>query len=1063
MGEKAVADFLLLNVRGCNPSNYTHRLKIRQLGEFVTSSPAEIPFLTFTETHINSLIGDQEVAIPGYNVFRADRVRRHQGGVAVYVKSSILVGDQSIFSSSYCEAAILYLESIDFIVIGVYRPPPNFSEPEKSCPVDHFRNLCSAIRVFAAKHTSATIILSGDFNFPFMDWNKYDVTTGMNVLQSERQSAELLVQLAEDLFLDQVVTEPTRRGKSNNILDLVLVNNAALVHSLEVTGTSLSDHDLVTVRMCKSEIPGLDPSKRGPTRPARWDFKFRRSLITAIDATLLSTLADSSSTSQPQGYAIPPKWFLVVCTHQKSGTVRSVFDSVNLHKANWDASREELYAVDWVTRCGSDDQNIVWDNFIDIVGEICCRHAPPKGPSRARHPSRRIPHDRVILLRKKRKLKIRLTAVKAINPGDVPRISYLINLLGDIELDMAASIEREDRQSEQRAIEKIKINPKSFYSFANRMKPSSCRIGPLRKPDGGLTSDPVDMANLLQDQYTAVFSDPVPATPLSDRGSPLKALNDISISAQAIIEAIGEMDISSAPGPDKFPVVVLKECSQLLAPVLADLWQRGFNSGQVAEIFKHQTIVPIYKKGDRGQPSNYRPVSLTSHLAKLFERVVRKEMVTFIEGNGLLSQSQHGFRHGRSCMTQLVEHLDAVLGDLELGYNADVMLLDMAKAFDKVSHQKLLEKLNKFGIGGKLLNWIESFLVGRSQSVVVQGVMSTSAEVKSGVPQGTVLAPLLFLLYVDDLASVLKHSSIRLFADDAKVHKTIQTEGDRKLLLEDLGRIDQWAKENSMQLHSNKYQLLQHGGNEELKCPYNLSNGHIVSSTETVRDLGVTVDTGLNWKDHITEICGKAKQVSGRILRSFESRDKDTMLTLLKSFVRPQLEYVSPIWSPHSVGDIGRLEALQRSFTAKINGLESLNYWERLRVLDLYSLQRRRERYKILLVWKIYRGLIPNHMNLSFRESGRRGAFVQRPLGKSSSKRINSLIFNSCTSTAVSLFNAAPREVKDKGTLEGAKRALDKFLRQIPDEPPIKGYGCQNHNSILEWLASRGTLITVDT
>ena len=183
------------------------------------------------------------------------------------------------------------------------------------------------------------------------------------------------------------------------------------------------------------------------------------------------------------------------------------------------------------------------------------------------------------------------------------------------------------------------------------------------------------------------------------------------------------------------------------------------------------------------------------------------------------------------------------------------------------------------------------------------------------------------------------------------------------------------------------------------------------------------------------------------------------MLTLFKTFVRPRLEYVSPVWSPHLVGDISRIEAIQRAFTAKIKGLESLNYWERLRVLELYSLQRRRERYKILLLWKIYRGIVPNHMDIAFRETGRRGACIQRPLGKSSSKRINSLIFNSCTSTAVSLFNAVPREVKEMGSLEGAKRALDKFLRGIPDRPPIKGYGSQNHNSILEWLACRGTLI----
>ena len=222
-----------------------------------------------------------------------------------------------------------------------------------------------------------------------------------------------------------------------------------------------------------------------------------------------------------------------------------------------------------------------------------------------------------------------------------------------------------------------------------------------------------------------------------------------------------------------------------------------------------------------------------------------------------------------------------------------------------------------------------------------------------------------------------------------------------------------------------------------------------------MKDLGILVDPELSFKPHVTHVVKSATQTAGRVLRSFETREKDPMLLLLKSFIRPHLEYISPIWSPFLVGEIQRVEAVQRAFTSKISGCEELNYWQRLRHLGLYSLQRRRERYKILYVWKMYRNLLPNHLNLDFKFSLRRGPYVERPLGKSGSKRVNSTVFNSCSSTAVALFNSVPRVVKEQLTLEGAKRELDKFLSNIPDEPPIKGYGAENSNSLLDWCSCK--------
>ena len=622
---------------------------------------------------------------------------------------------------------------------------------------------------------------------------------------------------------------------------------------------------------------------------------------------------------------------------------------------------------------------------------------------------------------------------------------------------MKNELKAERARKELTALSKIKKNPKAFYSFAKQNSSYKPPVGPLSDDNEELQSDPSTMANILQEQYQKAFSDPTNGKGDAFPEVPPKTdqrLNDIRISAQDVLDAIAEMSKSSSPGPDKFPAAILSECREVLAEPISCMWQYSMDSGNIADLFKLQCITPIFKKGSRANAVNYRPVSLTSHLVKLFERIVRKRMVTFIEDNELFTASQHGFRSGRNCLTQLLHHIDDVLNDLSSDANADVIYLDFAKAFDKVDHKILLKKLKSYGIGGSLYHWIESFLTGRNQFVVVEGRNSYTIAVLSGVPQGTVLGPLLFLLYINDIEDVVHHSCVKIFADDSKLHKLIKSLTDRLLLQKDLENVVRWASTNNMELNQDKFELLQHGKNPDLMLPYTLPSGQAITASSSVRDLGVFIDPGLNWKSHISKKTEKSKSMASWVLRTFRARDVDTMLLLYKTYVRTHLEYCSPLWSPHFQGDIIRVEAIQRTFTAKITNVRGLNYWDRLKKLSLYSLQRRRERFAIILMWKIEKGLIPNSLDIRFRQTPRHGSSCIRPLGSSKYCSVNRLVFNSFASLGPALYNVVPPHIKNMDGLAPFKTALDAFLRKIPDTPPTPGYVPQNKNSVLEWVGN---------
>ena len=324
--------------------------------------------------------------------------------------------------------------------------------------------------------------------------------------------------------------------------------------------------------------------------------------------------------------------------------------------------------------------------------------------------------------------------------------------------------------------------------------------------------------------------------------------------------------------------------------------------------------------------------------------------------------------------------------------------------------------------------WLNSYLSNRQQTVVVNGEHSIPAKVVSGVPQGTVLGPVLFILYLNDLESCIKHSIISSFADDTRLKKAIQSTHDTKKLQDDLDSTIEWSERNNMQLHQSKFELLTHStGRAKLMTElpfstefteYSTQDQSVISPKPKVRDLGVTITEDLSWSPHINNLADDGKKISSWILSVFKDRSANTMLPLYKTLVRSRLEYCSTLWNPAKVEDIMKLENLQRTLTAKITEVRHLSYWERLKSLELMSTQRRRERYIIIHVYKILHELAPNDISMQFHQTSRRGICCKVPgLVKNCRQRFQTMYDNSFAVTGSKLWNLVPANIKLKQSL----------------------------------------------
>ena len=541
------------------------------------------------------------------------------------------------------------------------------------------------------------------------------------------------------------------------------------------------------------------------------------------------------------------------------------------------------------------------------------------------------------------------------------------------------------------------------------------------------------------------------------------AMLDIEFTEDDIVAACSELKITSAAGADGVPASLLKDCKKELSKPLYLLWRASLDQGLIPADLLLVLISPVHKGGSRGLPKNYRPVALTSHIVKVFERVMRKALISHLENHDLLPHGQHGFRALRSTLTQLLSYWETILGELEKGHGVDCIYTDFSKAFDKVETGVLLHKLKDCRIGGKVACWLAAFLDSgaRQQAVVVDGRISSLLPVISGVPQGTVLGPVLFLVHIRDIAKNLTpRTTASSFADDTRVQRGIHSSNDCSILQSDLKQIYSWASTVNMHFNGEKFECLRFwpSGSQVPEFDYLGPNGEVIEVKDNLKDLGVNVSSDLTFKLHIEKVVASANKMAGWGLRTFQRRSITTMKTIWNTLVQPQLDYCSQFWSPGDQDSINRLEAVQKHFLSKVQDKEitSLNYWDMLKTLRIYSQERRRERYMAIFLWKVSQGMV-NGYHMEFTGvAGRRGrTALPKQIVKSSSSLTKKARESSIGVKGAKIFNLLPVKIRnlDSNNVDTFKSALDSYLSFIPDQPTIAGNGrAAETNSLLHQI-----------
>ena len=688
----------------------------------------------------------------------------------------------------------------------------------------------------------------------------------------------------------------------------------------------------------------------------------------------------------------------------------------NFNRVDYESIRNELGQVNWNAELAGLDACEAWSIFKQILGRIQNRYVPLKFKRSGgrRNPPWFTPEVRDAIRNKIQKLRLYKMSMeknkRAYQKSRNEAKRKIRAAKRARELDMARNCNADSKKFF------------SFYKISNGPK----TIGPLKVNDTIVSKDN-EMLQLLSDQFKSVFTveDATGIASIQPQSVTDKTIDEIDgINSELVRTYLKRIRPNKAEGPDDIYAKVLNECEREISLPLASIFSKSLREAKIPYDWKMAHVVPIFKGGDKSNVENYRHVSLTSLVCKILESIIKDHIVEFLDENSVIRDTQHGFRKNRSCLTNLLEFFDTATESFDKGKQFDVTYLDFSKAFDKVPHKRLCLQLKCHGIRGKILEWIENWLSGRQQRVLLNGSRSEWEEVLSGVPQGSVLGPLLFLIFINPIDDHIK-STVLKFADDLKLFRTIECTYDQEVLQSDLDRFVEWSKTWQMNFNLSKCKTMHIGRlNHEIK--YEM-NGKELVPISTEKDLGIVVNSKLSATEQVKEARKKALRMLGAINRNVVYRNEKVIKKLYCAYVRPHLEYCVQAWCPTYEKDSWLLERVQKRATKMIDGISNLEYEERLHALGMFSLKYRRLRGDLIEVFKFVNGQNIGYLKgmFEFNTETRGRCHQHKLIIKQSRTRLRHEFFSR---RVVSHWNKLPESVVSATSLESFKTRLDKYF-----------------------------------
>ena len=624
---------------------------------------------------------------------------------------------------------------------------------------------------------------------------------------------------------------------------------------------------------------------------------------------------------------------------------------LDFNKGDYVRLREHLNETNWEHELIGKDVDTMWCSFRDILTESITMYIPLAKSCRRKYPRWMTREARIA-----RKCKYKMWKRFQLSQSYNDKVEY------KRALNAATNACKDAKRSfEKKLSDEIKVNPKSFYSYVRSKSKTKDQVCPLKTENGNMVVKDEDVCEVLNDYFSSVFTREDINCSVTDfpilrdffPGDQDDVLHDISIDEELVLSKLRKLKLNKAPGIDGIVPLLLVKTADIVCKPLSIIFSSSLTTGTVPVDWRRANVTAIFKQGVRNNPGNYRPVSLTCQVCKILESIIKDKVQEHLDKFDLIKASQHGFRKHRSCLTNLLEFLQFTRNSVDCGEPVDVIYLDFQKAFDKIPHKRLIMKVEAYGVKGNISRWISNWLQNREQRVVLNQACSQFRTVLSGVPQGSVLGPLLFVMFINDIDSCVVNK-LSKFADDTKVFSIVSDQVKIDKLRCDLLNLFKWSQDWQMLFNINKCKVM-HFGRSNARAVYFIG-GQQLEEVDNEKDLGIIVQKDLKVSEQCVKAVKTANRVLGMINRAFTYKTREIVLQLYRSLVRPHLEYCVQAWRPHLKKDIILLEGVQKRVT-KMMGTYNCTYEERAQELGITTLETRRLRGDLIEVFKIFKGL----------------------------------------------------------------------------------------------------------